>query len=260
MGGDPVRHREDVSEEELRDMVAAQPTFTPQQRRIIEGAFEVAERTLQEVLRPRREVFVLDADASASAALESLAGSGHSRAPVGVRSGLDDVIGVVHLRDLLCDGDRSLRDLAAPLCVMPESVGVLDALRTLQARREQMALVVDEYGSTTGIVTVEDLVEEVVGEIYDETDRDLVAVRHDSDGAIVLAGGFPVHDLPDLGIFDMPDGAYATVAGLVLDQLGRIPDRAGDRVSVGDWIFEVTAIDRHAITELRVRAASRPPG
>lgn len=255
MGGDPLRQREEVTEEELRDMVAAQRTFTDKQRLIIDGAFEISERTLQEVLRPRREVFVLDADLPVRVALEQLAASGHSRAPVGGGGSLDDVMGVVHLRDLLADGDRPVREVAAELSAFPETLAVLDALHEMQVQRVQIAVVVDEHGSAAGIVTVEDLVEELVGEIYDETDRDVLGVRHDDDGSIVLPGSFPVHDLSDIGIHEVPDGAYATVAGLVLDRLGRLPDGPGDRVSIGSWDVEVTSIDRHAITEVRIRSS-----
>jgi putative hemolysin len=252
MGGDPSLQREEITEEELRDMVAAQRTFTDKQRKIIQGAFEIAERSLHEVLRPRRDVFVLSADLSAKAALRQLADSGHSRAPVGEHGSLDDVAGVVHLRDLLDGGDRPVRELAVELCAFPETADALDALHEMQARRVQMAVVVDEHGSTTGIVTIEDLMEELVGEIYDETDRDVVSVRHNADGSLVVPGGFPIHDLPDIGVHDVPDGSYATVAGLVLDRLGRIPNQPGDRVTVAEWQLEITGVDHHAITEIRL--------
>ncbi len=251
MGGDPSLQREEITEEELRDMVAAQRTFTDKQRKIIQGAFEISERTLHEVLRPRRDVFVLSADLPAGDALRQLAASGHSRAPVGEHGSLDDVAGIVHLRDLLAGGDHVVRELVVELLAFPETVGALDALHEMQARHVQMAVVVDEHGSTTGIVTVEDLMEELVGEIYDETDRDVVSVRHLPDGSLVVPGGFPVHDLPDIGVYDVPDGSYATVAGLVLDRLGRIPDRTGDHVTIVDWQLEITGVDHHAITEVR---------
>jgi putative hemolysin len=112
MGGDPSRQREEVTEEELRDMVAAQRTFTDKQRMIIQGAFEIAERTLDEVLRPRRDVFVLAADLPTREALEQLAASGHSRAPVGEHGSLDDVAGVVHLRDLLDGSEQPVGERA----------------------------------------------------------------------------------------------------------------------------------------------------
>ncbi len=116
-----------------------------------------------------------------------------------------------------------------------------------------MALVVDEHGAAAGIVTMEDLIEELVGEIYDETDHDVVAVRHLDDGSIEVPGQFPVHDLEDLGMHDVPEGPYATVAGLVLSELGRLPDEPGDLVEIEGWSFEVRGVRRRAITEVRVR-------
>ena len=101
-------------------------------------------------------------------------------------------------------------------------------------------------------MTIEDLLEELVGEIYDETDRDVVSVRREPDGSVVLPGRFPVHDLVDVGIDDLPEGAYATVAGLVLDRLGRVPEAPGDLVVVEGRSIEVLAVDGRAITEVRI--------
>src|SRR5215203_6487336 len=144
----------------------------------------------------------------------------HGRAPV-YRGDLDDIIGIAHLVDLV-DARGRVADHVRPALALPESIGVLDALRHLQAERQTLAIVINEYGGTEGIVTVEDLLEELVGELYDEFDRDVGAVRRDPDGSMVLPGSFPVHDLPDLGV-ELPEGPYATVAGLALDRLGRIP-------------------------------------
>jgi putative hemolysin len=141
----------------------------------------------------------------------------------------------------------------------PETVGVLDALHEMQGRRAQLAVVVNEHGSVDGIVTMEDLIEELVGEIYDEVDRDVLAVQRNPDGSIDLPGSFPVHDLPDIGVHRVPDGDYATVAGLVLDQLNRLPDHAGDRVEIGTWELEVTAVGRRTITQIRLRAIDADP-
>ncbi|MFP5377209.1 MAG: hemolysin family protein [Acidimicrobiia bacterium] len=257
MGGDPRREREDVSKEELRDLVGAHRAFTPDQRSIISGAFDVAERTLGEVLRPRRDVVVLGADTSCADALEVLATSGHSRAPVTEGGDLDDVVGVVHLRDLVAGRATLVRDRAGPATFLPESAPVLGALRHLQKARQQMAVVVDEYGGGAGIVTVEDLLEELVGEIYDETDRDVMGAERLPDGSIVVAGSFPVHDLADLGVV-LPEGDYATVAGLVLATLGRIPDGPGDRVRIDGWNLTVLAVDHRAITRVRLHQAAPP--
>jgi putative hemolysin len=251
MGGDPDREREEVSEEELRDMVGAHRAFSPEQRTIISGAFDIAERTLGEVMKPRRDVVVLSADTTSGDALEVLATSGHSRAPVAEAGDLDQVVGVVHLRDLIGGEDTPVRECASPATFLPESAHVLHALRDLQKRRQQVALVVDEYGGGAGIVTVEDLLEELVGEIYDETDRDVLTVQREPDGAMVLPGSFPVHDLADVGV-DLPDGDYATVAGLVLTALGRIPDRPGDSIDIDGWTATILAVEHRAITRIRL--------
>lgn len=258
MGGDPARQREEVTEEELREMVAAQPTFTDKQRLIIDGAFEIAERSLHEVLRPRPDVFVLDAGLDPAAACGALAASGHSRAPVAHGASLDDVLGFVHLRDLLGARGGEVRDLVSgPLLAFPETAGVLDAMHELQARRAQMAVVVDEHGSAAGIVTIEDLVEELVGEIYDETDPDVAAVVRGVDGWMELPGSFPIHDLTDIGVDDIPSGPYSTIAGFVLDRLGRIPEDPGDVVEVGRWSVRVLEVHGRAIRKVRLDGAGR---
>jgi len=251
MGGDPTRQREEVSKEELRDLLSTHRAFSPHQRTILSGAIEIAERTLAEVLRPRREVVVLTAASSPADALDVLVASGHSRAPVAERGDLDDVIGVVHMRDLVGGGETSLRERAAPALFLPESVPVLRALRDMQQRRQQLVVVVDEHGGGAGIVTLEDLLEELVGEIYDETDRDILTVDHSPDGSLVLPGSFPVHDLPDIGV-ELPAGDYNTVAGLVLEALGRVPEAPGDTITIGRWRATVLSVDHRAITRIRL--------
>jgi putative hemolysin len=252
LGGDPNREREEVTEEEIRDMVATQRTFSAQQRTIISGAFDVGDRTLHDVLRPRPDVLVLDPDDSCAEGRSMLVTSGHSRAPVGHDHSLDDAVGIVHLRDLLSDEpDCKVGQHAQPAMLFPESVTVLRALRDMQVRRAQMAIVINEHGGAEGIITVEDLVEEIVGEIYDEADRDVMSIRREADGSIVLPGRFPIHDLPDIGI-SAPEGAYATVAGLLLERLGRLPEMPGDVVDSGPWRFTVTKVTPRAITEVRV--------
>jgi putative hemolysin len=252
LGGDPNREREEVTEEELRDMVATQATFSPQQRTIIDGAFDVGDRTLHDVLRPRPDVLVLDPDDPCAEGRSALVTTGHSRAPVGHDHSLDDAVGIVHLRDLLSDDpDCRIGQHLQPAMLFPETVTVLRALRDMQIRRAQMAIVINEHGGAEGIITVEDLVEEIVGEIYDEADRDVLSVRREADGSMVLPGRFPVHDLPDIGI-SVPEGAYATVAGFILDRLGRLPEMPGDVVDAGPWRFVVTQVTPRAITEVRI--------
>jgi putative hemolysin len=258
-GGDPRAQREEVSTEEIRDMVAAQQDFSAEQRTIISGAFEIADRILREILVPRRDVLTLPTGTPARDALRMLMAGGHSRAPVVGPAGLDDVIGVVHLRDLV-DASGPVDALVRPGLFLPETLRVSDALRQLRAERQQMALVVDERGATNGIVTMEDLVEEIVGEIYDETDRDVQAVVREPDGGLLMPGSFPVHDLPDLGFDDeiLPDeGEYTTVAGMVLAALGHIPTAPGEVVTLPQFTTEVVEVTGRAITRVRLRPLPR---
>ncbi len=227
LGGDPNLQREEVTGDELRDMVAIHDTFPPEQRQIIDGAFEIAERQLDEVMVPRNDVMVIDSESTCADALASLLESGHSRAPVAEKRNLDRTVGMVRLRSLIGRNGpvvEVIRDIPA----FPDAARVLTALREFQTHRTQMALVIGEHGQALGIVTVEDLVEELVGEIYDETDPDLATVTHESDGVVVMPGSFPVHDLVDLDI-ELPEGDYTTISGLVLDVARTFPRRARDR-------------------------------
>ena len=262
MGSDPGKHREEITPAEVRDMVTAHGGFTAEQRLIISGAVELTERVLREVLVPRPAVFMIDAGTPAGEACAALAASGHSRAPVVQHGNLDDTIGVVQLRDLVTtDYTGPVGELARPAMMFPDSLPAADALRRFKAERQQFAIVVDEHGAADGIVTLEDLVEEVVGEIYDEADRDVLAVRRDPDGTLLVPGAFPVHDLPDLGV-DLPSkphGDYTTVAGLVIALLGHLPTAPGETVELGAWTARVERIGRHAVTEIRLAPATAKP-
>ena len=252
-GGDPSASREEVSEEEIRDLVAQQEGFTAEQRTIISGAFEIADRILREILVPRRDVLVLPADLEAPEALRRLVDGGHSRAPVTGPEGLDDVVGIVHLRDLI-DVTGKVCDHVYPALYLPETQKVSDAMREMRVQRHQFALVVDERGAVDGILTMEDLVEEVVGEIYDETDRDIQSVVREPGGSMLLLGTFPIHDLPDIGVPVPEDatGDYTTVAGLMLARLGHIPTEPGEKAPVGTWTAEVVQVTGLAITRIRL--------
>lgn len=260
LGGDPSKHRDEITPAEIRDLVAAHRGFTPEQRLIISGAVEITERTLRQVLVPRRAVFTLEADTPVPQACAQLAASGHSRAPVTRNGNLDDTIGIAQLRDLVTGDHAQLSELVRPVVLLPDSLPAADALRQFKTERQQFALVVDEHGSVSGIITLEDLVEEVIGEIYDETDRDVQQVRRDEDGSLLLPGVFPVHDLPDIGVHleRRPDGNYTTVAGMVIAALGHLPTQIGEAVVIDGWGAEITGVERHAITELRLRPRSDP--
>lgn len=250
-GGDPTLQREEVSGEELRDMVAIHENFPPEQRQIIDGAFEIAERRLDQVMVPRNDVMVIDAEMTCAEALAAMLDSGHSRAPVADKRNLDRTVGMVRLRSLIGRDAEPVTAAMREMAAFPDAARVLTALREFQTHRTQMALVIGEHGQALGIVTVEDLVEELVGEIYDETDPDLATVVREPDGTLVLPGAFPVHDLVDLDV-ELPEGDYTTISGLVLDELGRFPT-IGETIEIEGWQIEIRAIHRHRIEQVALR-------
>ncbi|MEU1968324.1 hemolysin family protein [Micromonospora sediminicola] len=257
-GGDPRASRQEVTEEELRELLVSQRGLSAQQREILAGAFDIAGRTLREVLVARRDVMTLPADLPAGAAMRRLAAAGRSRAPVTGPGGLDDVRGVVHIRDLVDAGATAVDGCVRPPVLLPGTLPVADAMRQLRQRHEQMALVIDEYGGVDGLVTMEDLLEEVVGELYDETDRDVRRAVREPDGALVLPGDFPLHDLPDAGVrLTFPlTREYTTVAGLVLAGLGRLPEGPGERVRLPGLTVEVVEVAGRAIHRVRLRGSA----
>ncbi|MGH2689793.1 MAG: hemolysin family protein [Actinomycetota bacterium] len=247
-GGDPSIRRAEIDKEELKELVSSQPGFHRVQRRVLSGAFEIAGRTLREVVVPRGQVLFLPASMESAEAVGQLAHSGHSRAPVRGDS-IDQVLGVVHIRDLV-GKSGPVGAHAREVLFLPETVTALAAIGSLQRERKKLAVVVDEHGGTEGIVTVEDLLEELVGDLYDEHDPDLRAVVHEPDGSFVVKGTFPVHDLPDLGV-EVTPGSYTTVGGFVMDRLGRIPVR-GDTVEEGRHRIEVLEVEKRAVKRVRI--------
>lgn len=255
-GVDPnQRSADDLTAEEVKVLLTTESPFSAPQQQLIGEVIELGERTLREILVPRRDVVSVEADAPVADALDVLVEEGRSRAPV-IEGDLDRILGIVHLRDLI-RADGLVRGVVRPAQVYPETARVLDVLRALQTAHEVIAVVVNEHGGTEGIITLEDMLEEVVGELYDEADRDVQGVQHEDDGGLLVPGSFPVHDLPDLDV-EVPDGSYATVAGLILEQTGAIPEEPGVQVEVEGWRFEVLAVDKRAITEVRITQVDVP--
>lgn len=253
-GVDPSKQREEITEGELRDMVAAQPELSEEERGIIKGAFDFADRSLREILVPRPAVVALPVGLDVAEAARRLAATGHTRAPVYGRD-LDEVRGTIHLRGLI-GATGTLADHLQSALMLPETVGCLDVLRRMQSERQQMAIVINEHGGTEGIVTIEDLLEEVVGEIWDEADPDVQAAQRHPDGGVTLDGSYPVHDLPDLGI-DLPKGDYTTIAGLVLSELGRLPE-TGETLEVDGRELHVAHATERTIRSVHIAPRHAP--
>jgi putative hemolysin len=252
-GGDPNRQSEEVTDEEVRELVIAGDLYTGIQRQVIAGALEVADRTVRQIVTPRPDVTGLPEDTSVEDAIVILARAGHSRAPV-FREGLDDADRSVSVLGLV-GRTGTVRDHAEPTAVFPESVGALDALVTMQTERRQLAIVISEHGTLEGIITVEDLVEELVGEIYDEHDPDVAEVVRRDGGVLEVVGRFPVHDLVDLDV-EAPDSDATTISGLLSEQLGRLP-AVGDVVPIGSHVAEVLSVSDRTVARVRLRPTGR---
>ena len=250
-GVDPEAGRAVMGAEEIRDVIASTSALGPEQRRMISGAFESSELAVRDVLVPRRAIVSLEAGWTVAEGIAELRRSRHTRAPV-IREDIDHVVGTTHILDLI-GVEGTVGEHSRETVVFPEFVRVIDALKEMQAKRLQMAMVADEHGGIDGMVTVEDLVEEIVGEIFDEFDPKVAAVRHEPDGSVIVRGEFPLHDLNELDVLLDVEGPYTTVGGLVMDRLGRVPE-VGLAVREGDWLLEVTSMRGLAVRTVRLSA------
>ena len=258
LGGDPQAGKEQMSGEELRDLVAAHEELTVEERTLIDDVFAAGDRELREVMLPRTEVEFLDADLPVFTALQLVLEQPHSRYPV-IRDSSDDVIGFVHIRDILdpAVSERSIRvgELARDVVFFPDSKIVLSTLTEMRRLRQHLAIVQDEYGGTAGIITMEDLVEELVGDIQDEYDVDRPEETPGPLGEMTVDGLLNLWDFEEQTGLALPEGPYETVAGFLIARLGRVP-LLGDTVREGWHQFEVTELDGRRAS--RVRVASVP--
>ena len=238
------------------------------EREIVGDVFDAGKRQLREVLLPRTEVEFVSADIPLSEAAQLAVSVPYSRLPV-YRDSYDNVIGFVHIRDLL-DPARAHRPLTVGqvsrhVKFLPISKTVLTALSEMRRERAHLAIVVDEYGGTAGIVTLEDLVEELIGDIRDEYDVADDQTRRLRGGEVEVEGLLNLHEFAEQTGIDLPEGPYETAAGFVLARLGEVP-AVGESVEVADHRITVTEMDGRRIARLRIapagggrRAGGRPP-
>jgi putative hemolysin len=258
LGIDPNAKAGEVSEEELRDLVGSHEELTAEERRVLTDVFTATDRVVQEVMVPRTEVDFLPGSMATHDAADFITERPHSRYPV-IGASPDDVRGVVHVRDVMTAAHRRDHGQEAPqtvveLCrqplMLPGTLALVPALA--QMRRDgHLAIIVDEYGGTDGIVTLEDLIEELVGDIEDEYDQRARPSRQLEDGSIELDGLLHRDDVHELAGIELPEGHFNTLAGYVVDQLGRAP-QVGDTVEALGHRFTVTELDGRRASRVRV--------
>ncbi|BCB80028.1 hypothetical protein GCM10022251_07930 [Phytohabitans flavus] len=268
LGADRTAGRERISEGELRDLIAANTLLDPVERRIIDEVLTAGASLVREVMMPRTDVTFLDAGLTLDEAAQMVRAETHTRYPV-MDGTHDDVVGFVHLRDLLIrppgDGRGTVRELTREVKRLPGSKRVLAALSEMRRERQHLAVVVDEYGGTAGIVTLEDLIEELVGEIHDEYDAapdPAPASGAEVDGRLNLA------DFAERAGFPLPTGPYETVGGFVMARLGRLP-LVGDEVTAvvpedddgepAAWRLRVLELDGRRVARVAIAAHVPPP-
>ena len=258
-GGDPNAKSEQMSDEELRELIDSHETLGEEERRIVEDVFEAGDRQIREVMIPRTEVDFLDSSTPVFKAAREALHQPHSRYPV-IRGSADDVIGFVHVRDLLDPeiASRSLRvgELARQTLVLPWTRPILAAMADMRREGMHLAIVADEYGGTAGIVTLEDLVEELIGDIKDEYDVDEGETTVHRGGDVEVDGLLNLDDFEDETGLELPEGPYETVSGYLMQQLGRIP-QVGDWVDFGDRRITVREVEGRRVGRVLVTAV--PP-
>jgi magnesium and cobalt transporter len=230
---------------------------------MLEGALSVADQQVRDIMVPRARMVCIRREDPLSHILSAVVESGHSRYPV-VDGDRDDVVGILLAKDLLratadaTAGRFDMREFLRPAVFVPEAKRVNVLLQEFRRNRNHMALVVDEYGGVAGLVTIEDVIEQIIGDIDDEFDvEDDQNIRTDGDRFYSVRGATAIDEFNEYFKTRLPPGEYDTIAGLVMTNLARVP-RRGESVVIGNWEFRVMRTDRRRIDILRVGAAASP--
>ena len=263
LGLDPHAGGDEVSEEELRDLVGSHRDLTPDERRVLSDVFSATDRRIREVMVPRTDVKFLAGKTTLDDAARQVMSMPHSRYPV-TGDDIDDVLGFVHVRDLLsavhADTQaqaRTVAGLVRPIIAVPGTKPLMPTLVELRRGGDHLALVVDEYGGTDGIVTLEDLVEELLGEMQDEYDMHF-AVDVAAANTFEFEAGLRTNDIAERIGVSLPPGHYETLGGFVMDRLGRVPV-VGDIVDEGGHRFTVTQAQGRRPVMVRITPIADDP-
>jgi CBS domain containing-hemolysin-like protein len=260
-GVSPVATSRDVTEDDIRalsELGLAAGGIESVEHEILDALFTLADRPVKEVMTPRVDMATLEEPITIDAVREAIAATGHSRYPVSAGD-LDDLSGVLYVKDLL-QLDREPEPgqisglLRAPIFV-PESAPILRVLQDLRSLRSAFAIVLDEHGGVEGIVTIKDLVAELVGELQDEYDPGTPSVTKVGPSQWLADGRVPIEDLAEAVGVELPEGPYSTAAGLLMAAAGRIPDE-GDQVGLDGLLFTVLQMDRNRIDRIQIETAS----
>jgi putative hemolysin len=253
-----------VTEEEIltmADVAAQESSIETEERELIHSIFEFGDTVVREVMVPRPDMVAVDADATVDEAIRLAIGAGKSRLPA-FHETTDDIVGLVFLKDLVTrsgsgEGNEPVRQMLRPAHFVPESKRVAEMLRQMQTDKFHMAIVIDEHGGTAGVVTMEDLLEEIVGEITDEYDVDEDQIERLPDGSLRVPGRTPIDELDELLGEELPQGEWDTVGGLVFHALGQVPAE-GECVRVNGFEFCAERMQGRRIVLVRITRTAAP--
>lgn len=262
VGIDPNQNEPEVTEEEIRMMIDVgeeDGTIEQSEKEMLHNIFEFDDRTADDVMTHRTEIAALDVDTPLETIIGTSVETGHSRIPV-FEGGIDNIIGILYIKDLLGlilanSGDFDIRKTMREVMYVPETSRCKDVFDEFRRRKVQLAVVVDEYGGTAGIITMEDILESIVGNIQDEYDHETEEIVRVSETEVTLAGWAQLEDIEEALNVKFPDaGDYETIAGYIIDKLGHLPEQ-GEPVSVrvSGWSFTVLGTVEHRIIEVRAR-------
>jgi putative hemolysin len=260
LGGDPGASREAITEEELRGLVASHESLTKDERKLIDEVFAAGERQLREVMIPRTEVAFLEASITIARAQRLTKDAPHSRYPV-TRDSQDDVVGFAHVRDFFVSPAKArtlkVADVMRPVKMLPGTKKVLPAMSEMRREGHHLAIVVDEYGGTAGIVSLEDLIEEVIGDIRDEYDVGGGEALRVAGADVEADGLLNLDEVFEQTGVRLPEGPYETLAGFIMASLGHVP-RVGEAVEVDGHRLTVSELDARRIARVRIDPIETP--
>ena len=229
---------ETVTEEEIRMMVDVgeeKGTIDEEEKNMINNVFEFDDKIVSEIMIPRTEIFAMDYNLNLGEVIDELADNlTYSRIPV-YEETIDNIRGIVYIKDILSSNknkNTKLKSLMKDVYLVPENKPVNEVFNELRRNKKQMAVVIDEYGGTSGIVTMEDILEEIVGEIYDEYDEVDDSIEKIDENTFVLDGGLSLYDVQDALGIEIEDGDYSTLSGYLVEKLGRIPTKDDEKIEI----------------------------